>query len=291
MSVYLNRFAIPTEEEESSFFGRHRMTCYNTTYPYGLFRGRIPELQLEPITIFYGGNGSGKTTLLNLIAQKLGLPRTTPFNRSPFFDEYTSACTATMGEDEDGFPYEIPRESKIITSDDVFQHILRLRNKNSEIDKIRDREIQTYWQEVDQPFQLRSLDDYDHLKRNVAAKTRTCSRFVRERAAENRRERSNGESAFLYFTEAIQEDNLYLLDEPENSLSPVLQLELVQFLEASVRVGDQLIIATHSPFILSIPGAKIYDLDSEPVRAALWHQLENLRVYDHFFKKHAHLFN
>ena len=43
---------------------------------------------------------------------------------------------------------------------------------------------------------------------------------MREYLPENIREHSNGESAFLYFTEKIQENGLYLLDEPENSLSP-----------------------------------------------------------------------
>ena len=39
-------------------------------------------------TIFIGvagGTGSGKTTLLNVIAQKLGVERTTPYNTSTFF--------------------------------------------------------------------------------------------------------------------------------------------------------------------------------------------------------------
>ena len=38
------------------------------------------------------------------------------------------------------------------------------------------------------------------------------------------REHSNGESAIKYFTEKIGEGGLYLLDEPENSLSPEKQL-------------------------------------------------------------------
>ena len=63
-----------------------------------------------------------------------------------------------------------------------------------------------------------------------------------------------------YFTEKILDGGLYLLDEPENSLSPQKQLELLQFLEDSVRFYDcQFIIATHSPFLLSLKGARIYD--------------------------------
>ena len=101
------------------------------------------------------------------------------------------------------------------------------------------------------------------------------------------REHSNGESAFLYFSEKIQEEGLYLLDEPENSLSPVRQQELVRFLEDSARFfGCQFVISTHSPFLLSMRGAKIYDLDEDPVDVKRWTQLENVRAYYDFFKKH-----
>lgn len=105
---------------------------------------------------------------------------------------------------------------------------------------------------------------------------------------DNVREYSNGESAFLYFTEKVTENALFLLDEPENSLSPAKQQELVKFIEDSARFfGCQFVIATHSPFVLAIRGAKIYDLDEEPVDVKRWTELENVRAYYEFFKKHA----
>ena len=79
----------------------------------------------------------------------------------------------------------------------------------------------------------------------------------------------------------------FLLDEPENSLSPVKQQELVQFLENAVRFfGCQFVISTHSPFLLSMKGARIYDLDEDPVDVKKWTQLENVRAYYQFFKEH-----
>ena len=105
---------------------------------------------------------------------------------------------------------------------------------------------------------------------------------------DNVREYSNGESAFLYFTEKVTENALFLFDEPENSLSPAKQQELVKFIEDSARFfGCQFVIATHSPFVLAIRGAKIYDLDEEPVDVKRWTELENVRAYYDFFKKHA----
>ena len=98
---------------------------------------------------------------------------------------------------------------------------------------------------------------------------------------------SNGETAVRWYTERITSDALYLIDEPENSLSAKLQLALANFLADSARFyGCQLIIATHSPFFLAIPGAKVYDLDRCPVCETRWTELENVRVYFDFFMEH-----
>jgi predicted ATPase len=64
-------------------------------------------------------------------------------------------------------------------------------------------------------------------------------------------------------------------------------MELVSFIEDSARFFQcQFIISTHSPFILSIRGAKIYDLDENPVDIKRWTELENVRIYYEFFKAH-----
>ena len=108
---------------------------------------------------------------------------------------------------------------------------------------------------------------------------------------DNVREHSNGESALLYFADKIKDNALYLLDEPENSLSPDKQQELLKLIEDSARFfGCQFIIATHSPFLLSMRGAKIYDMDEEVVDVKRWSELKNVRIYYEFFKAHEQEF-
>ena len=237
----------------------------------------------EPITILYGGNGSGKTTALNVIAEKLNLERDALYNRSAFFEDYTRLCDYVAER-------MIPEESRIITSDDVFDFMLNVRSLNEGIDSRREDLFDEYKRLTDprQPrFQLHSMEDYDELKKVTAARRKTQSRYVRDNLGENIRERSNGENALLYFTNKIKEDGLYLLDEPENSLSPEKQQELVKFLEDSVRFfGCQFVIATHSPFFLAMREAKIYDMDEEKVRIRRWTELANVRAYYDFFKQH-----
>lgn len=61
----------------------------------------------------------------------------------------------------------------------------------------------------------------------------------------------------------------------------------MRFLEDSARFfGCQFIIATHSPFLLAMRGAKIYDMDEDVVDVKKWTELSNVRAYFEFFKKH-----
>lgn len=283
--VYLSHFEFPNAEMEYSFTMGLKRTCYDTYYPFQILtKHHLTKLDFEPVTILYGGNGSGKTTALNVIAEKLHLKRDTLYNRSNFFEDYTKMCFYEVTK-------TIPEGSRIITSDDVFDFMLNLRSINDGINRKREDLFEDYLDAKYSHFQMKSLDDYEQLKKVTTARSNSQSKFVRKNLMDNVREHSNGESAFLYFADKIKDNGLYLLDEPENSLSPEKQQELLKFLEDSARFfGCQFIISTHSPFLLSIRGAKIYDLDEEPVDVKRWTELSNVRAYFDFFKQHENEF-
>ena len=261
--VYLSSFHFLSDHEETDFlfppkrndeFGvpvpqykvQEQMTLLSTaasSYPFDIFPlKKMDTLEFKtPVTILHGTNGSGKTTALNIIAEKLHLSRDSLFNKSTLMDSYVSLCSYSSDE--------IPRNSRMISSDDVFNYMLKLRAINQQVG------------------------------------------FVKKHVAGNIQERSNGESALMYFEEKIEENALYLLDEPENSLSPEKQLQLVEYINAStVACGCQFIIATHSPFLLSMKYAKVYDLDETPVCIKKWTELKNVRQYRDFFKSHEQEF-
>ena len=107
----------------------------------------------------------------------------------------------------------------------------------------------------------------------------------------NEKEFSNGQTSLEFFDKELQENSLYLLDEPENSLSPKFQLELVQLINELTRFFKcQFIIATHSPFFLAIQNAKIYNLDKTPAAEEKWYELENMQIYYNFFKENKSYF-
>ena len=282
--ICLQSFSLPSLNARELFINDLKRTCYNTVYPFDLFPLReMPLFSFEPITIFYGGNGSGKSTILNVIAQRVGIAHSTVYNRSSFFEEYVRRCDCQLRGDRRAL-----LDGRIITSDDVFDYLLNIRCLNEGIDGKREDLMEEYRQSLKDGYTFKSMEDYEDLKRFNDAKRQTKSAYVRKRLMNNVREKSNGESALMYFTEHIRENALYLLDEPENSLSAEKQQELVQFLSDSARFyGCQFIIASHSPFILSMPGAKIYDLDSETVETKKWTELKNVRAYFDFFKAHG----
>lgn len=279
--IFLNSFSFPDKDDEYNFFAEQKMTCYNSFYPFQVLSEKgIARLDFSHITVFYGGNGSGKTTALNIIGEALGVQRDSLYNRSSFFKEYIKLCGYELNT-------SVPENSRIITSDDVFDYILSVRSVNSGIDGKREDLFKEYTENKYADFQMKSIEDLDKLKRINSARSSTKSKYVGKNLMKNVREHSNGENAYFYFFEKIKENGLYLLDEPENSLSPARQLEILEIIEDCAGcLGCQFIIATHSPFLLSAEGARIYDFDFCPVRVKKWTELDNVRLYYDFFKKH-----
>ncbi len=67
---------------------------------------------------------------------------------------------------------------------------------------------------------------------------------------------------------------LFVMDEPEAGLSFSSQLALLGELGAlRDRAGTQVLLATHSPIVASLPGATILELDSDGYHRARWNDL------------------
>lgn len=291
--VYLESFDFPSQNDEDGFILSYphqlEMQCFsaNNAYPFKIFPKKLlTHLQFEDLTFIYGGNGSGKSTALNIIAEALGIKRNTAFNNAPCMQSYVELCSFKLSDRIKS----LPEKSTILASDGVFDFLLDVRSINDGIEKKREELFREYKKTRDTLYQenpLRSFDDLDELRRCNEAKRKTKSQYTAKRLPKDLPGKSNGESAFLYFTQKIEENALYLLDEPENSLSARLQLELAKFIEDSVRFyGCQFIISTHSPFLLSVKGARIYDFDAIPVRERKWFQLDNIKAYYELFRTH-----
>ena len=283
--VYLKTFNLLDEDREYWILF-YKKTIFNSLYPFKIFpQKEFKTITFEPITIFYGGNGSGKTTLLNIISSKINASKKNINNKGELFDRYVSAI------DDIELISENLREIKMISSDDVFDYLLDLRAINNKVNR-RKNELEEEYLDAKYSAKDSNLLTYEELKNKVESRRMSVSKYIRTKLSTNNIiEQSNGESALEFWEREIQDNAIYLLDEPENSLSAENQIKLAKFIEESARFYNcQLIISTHSPFLLGIKNAKIYDLDSIPVVSRKWTELKNVRAYYDFFKENENQF-
>lgn len=90
---------------------------------------------------------------------------------------------------------------------------------------------------------------------------------------------SHGEGFLAAFRGKFLQPGLYVLDEPEAALSFTSCLELLGHISELVRIGGQIICATHSPLLTALPGADIIEVGHHGMRRAAWQDLE---VVDHW---------
>jgi predicted ATPase len=96
-------------------------------------------------------------------------------------------------------------------------------------------------------------------------------------------EQSHGQCHMSFFTSRFRITGLYLLDEPENALSPARQIELLKLLHDVSETGRaQFIIATHSPILLALPGAQIFSFDHPSIRTVAYEDTGHYRLYKEF---------
>lgn len=263
----------------SSFLFSEETVSNPNIYPYNVFADKNERVLVfnSPITVLYGNNASGKSTMLNIMANRLQLEgqeyaTSNRYGKTLYFSQFVEECSYTLGETDDGKAQKkLPQKSRYIKSEDILY----------EIKKIQQEQV---------------LEDgyiYEHIRRGMPREQRES--FRNSKAAWQQLENikfaqekySNGETTLQMLDDYIEPDALYLLDEPEVSLSPANQTALAERLNQMARfLGCQFIISTHSPFMLGTLYAKIYNLDSRDLEEARWTDLENVRYFYDFFERH-----
>lgn len=262
----------------SSFKLSNQQVSNPNIYPYNVFRGKyIEPFVFDPITVFYGNNGSGKSTLLNILANCLELKgkekaTSNSYGLVDYCNTFTSECSYSLGEDDLGQPIRrLPGNSRYIKSEDILYEIKKIQQ----------------WQVLSKGM------EYDYVQKGITLQE--ARKYLSSKEGRNQEEYimyaqekySNGETSLQYFEEYLQPNALYLLDEPEVSLSPENQVALAEEINKLARLLQcQFIIATHSPFMLGTLNAKIYNLDKREYDISKWSELENVRYFYIFFKKH-----
>lgn len=275
--VYLESFILNTEAR--------------AVYPYKIISPLgLRQIDFAPITILYGSNGSGKSTILNIIADKIGIKNKTTGNTNSYYNGYVKSCNhqTTIGQ-------SVFDDSAFIRSEDIMDGIMKGRRRYSSAKGLAKKE--TYKLPV---VDGTEKDKVENLLENPDALS-SSDRFFLSRCRDAGAAffadsiadlfESNGETALKRMQEKIMPDSLYFLDEPEVSLSPIFQKELADRIEMFAHyLRTQFVIATHSPFFLSLKEARIYDLDSRPVAVRQWYELPNMYAYFTLFEQNREQF-
>lgn len=97
---------------------------------------------------------------------------------------------------------------------------------------------------------------------------------------------SHGQSHMAFFENRFRLPGVFLLDEPENALSPKTQLEFLGVLSRA-STQAQFVIATHSPILLSLNGASIISFDHIPLTEIAYHDTSHYKTYEGFFREQS----
>jgi predicted ATPase len=178
------------------------------------------------VTFFVGENGSGKSTLIEAIAEICGLP--------------VSGGGKNEGADSNG-----PERHSALGG------ALR--------PSFREKPRDAYFFRAE--FQAHFASLLDQRRADPDFPADPYSRY----GGRSLHTRSHGE-AFLALLLNRMESGLFIMDEPESALSPQRQLTLLTRMAELVQAGaTQFIVATHSPILLTYPGADIVTFDEPPL--------------------------
>lgn len=142
------------------------------------------------------------------------------------------------------------------------------------------------WTADKKPGAFFSAETYEHLSKSIDGWAANDPGLLDYFGGKSLIEQSHGESFMSFFKSRFTIEGTYFLDEPETALSPKRQLEFLKFL---LEMGDaghaQFFIATHSPLLLSCPGATIYSFDRQTIKKVGYEETEHFCVYRDFILK------
>lgn len=200
--------------------------------------GGLNCLNLNDITILYGNNGSGKSTILNVIGEKIKATRrkelfiekiwNPPYGFYELFKDYLIYVACRLGYDkENGIDMRLPNNIRLITSDDIFSEINEIIKNNTISVGEADKAHYEYNEKRNEHYQLKGMYDFEEFSKRVQMKKMSNRQFIEKFSRKKYDLHSNGETALEYFDKMFEPNGIYLLDEPENCLSPIFQLKLM----------------------------------------------------------------
>jgi predicted ATPase len=221
------------------------------------------------VSLFVGENGSGKSTLLEALAAAADLP---------------AVGSGSLARD--------PTLSAQRRLADHLRLVWRSRDHRGFFLRAEDFfgfQKAVAASRVDHEAELKRLGgelrDASPLARNLAMGVHRGSiQALTDRYGEDPDARSHGEAFLDLFKARLVPGGLYLMDEPEAALSPQSQLAFLSMLRDGVEQGGQFVIATHSPILMAVPGARIFSFDGGRIQTEAYEELESVTLMRDFLR-------
>jgi predicted ATPase len=221
------------------------------------------------VCLFVGENGTGKSTLLEALAVAAKLPAvgSGSLARDPTLKAQRRLADALRlswrGRTHRGF---------FLRAEDFFgfqKSVTAQRAEHeAELGRLDDE-----------------LRDASPLARSLAMGVHQGSiHEITDRYGEDPDARSHGEAFLDLLRTRLVPQGLFLMDEPEAALSPQSQLAFLAMVKEGVHQGGQFIIATHSPILMAIPGARIFLFDEGRIRTARFEELDSVSLVRDFLQ-------
>ncbi len=219
----------------------------------------------SPITFFIGENGSGKSTLLEAIGAGTSLPTigSSDINNDPTLHHATSLSENLR------FSWSIKTaRGFFLRAEDFFGFTKRL----NDLHRGFDEDIARYESTLEgEPLRYAK-------GAILGQKQALINKYGLDLDAN-----SHGESFLKIFQSRLTGKGLYLMDEPEAPLSPNRQLSLIAMIRQMVKHENaQFIIATHSPLLMAIPEAIIYEFKDGLIEQVDYEETEHYTITKQF---------
>ena len=228
--------------------------------------GGVLRLPTE-VTLFVGENGSGKSTLLEALACAIG---SITVGSEGVADDASLAHVRPLADSLRLIWNVKTRRGFFLRAEDFFGYARRMSQLRAEMEAEAQR--------------IREDPTLTRVQRGQALMP-----YGRELGAMQRSygagldAASHGESFLALFQSRFVPNGLYLLDEPEAPLSPMRQLALLALIQQCVVTqGAQFVIATHSPLLMALPQATIYNFQDGQVTPITYDESEHVRFLRDF---------
>ncbi len=196
----------------------------------------------KPVTFIVGENGVGKSTLVEALAVAMGFNAEGGTRNFRFSTENTHSSLYRYLTVVKGLKY--PKDGFFLRAESFY-------NVATNIDEM-DREP---------GFGPPVIDSYGGVSLH---------------------EQSHGESFMALVENRFGGNGVYILDEPEAALSPMRLMTLMARINELVKKNSQFIISTHSPMLMTLPGAEIYEITSRGISSVHYNETEHFQTMKNF---------